>query len=311
MGDRGLIMEGLLQSIVEENRHLTKKGKVADYIPALAKANPNHIGICAADLNGNIYKAGDADISFTIQSISKVISLMLALMDNGQDYVFERVGYEGTDEPFNTLYKLDLPHISKPANPMINAGAIVITSLVNGEGEEKFQRILELSRILANNPNISYNKEVYLSEKSTGNKNRALAYIMKSKGMLEGEVDDILDNYFKQCSIEMNLVDLANIGVFLANGCKGLDNYAKVTPKKLKAITLGIMVTSGLYNHSGEYAVEVGIPSKSGVGGGILAIVPEQWGIGAFAPSLDINANSIAGIGMMKSLSRKLNREEL
>lgn len=300
-------MEELLRKIVEENRDLTREGEVANYIPALAKQNPNNIGICIVDVNGNIFKAGDYNIKFTIQSISKVISLMLAIMDNGQDYVFERVGYEGTEEPFNTLYKLDLPYITKPTNPMISAGAIVTTSLIKGSGDEKFQRILELTRVMANNPDITYNEEVYLSEKTTGDKNRAIANLMKARGMLEGNVEDILDIYFKQCSIHVDVLDLANIGAFLARGCQGLDNYGKVNPKKLRSILLGIMITSGMYNYSGEYAVEVGIPSKSGVGGGIMSVVPNRLGIGAFSPSLDKNGNSIAGQGMIKSIAKELN----
>lgn len=299
-------MEELLNKILNDNKYLTNEGNVSDYIPALSKANPNHIGICLVDIEGNIKKAGDCDIKFTIQSISKVISLMLAIVDNGQEYVFDRVGYEGTDEPFNTLYKLDFPHVSKPANPMINAGAIITTSLVKGYGDEKFQRILELTRIVAKNPNITYKEEVYLSEKSTGDRNRALGNIMKSKGMIEGDVEEILDSYFKQCSIEVNAIDLANIGLFLANRCKGLDDYGKITAEKLSSILLGIMVSSGMYNHSGEYLVEVGIPSKSGVGGGIMASVPNKYGIGTFAPALDKIGNSSAGQGMIKSLANDL-----
>lgn len=300
-------MEGLLQRIVEENRYLTKEGKVADYIPALGKANSNHIGICVVDLEGNVKKAGDSDIKFTAQSISKVISLMLAIMDNGEGYVFERIGYEGTDEPFNTLYKLDLPHVLKPANPMINAGAILTTSLIKGSGEEKFQRILELTRKMARNPDINYNGEVYLSEKETGDKNRAMANLMKARGMLVGDVEEILDCYFKQCSIEVDTMDLANIGAFLAGGCKGLKNYGKGEPEKLRSILLGIMITSGMYNFSGEYAVKIGIPSKSGVGGGIMAAVPNQYGIATFGPTLDKNGNSSPGQGMMKSIASELN----
>lgn len=299
-------MDRLLEKIVEKNRYLTKEGNVADYIPALSKANPDHIGICLVDLEGNVNKAGDCSIKFTIQSISKVISLMLALMDNGQDYVFDRVGYEGTDEPFNTLYKLDQPHIEKPANPMINSGAILTTSLVEGNGDEKFQRILQLTRIMAKNPNLTYSEEVYLSEKATGDKNRAMANLMKARGMLVGDVEEILDSYFKQCSIEVDVVDLANIGAFIANGFKKLETCGKVRPEKLRSILLGIMTTSGMYNHSGEYAVEVGIPSKSGVGGGIMAALPKKYGIGTFGPSLDGNGNSSAGQGMMKSLANEL-----
>lgn len=214
----GEVMEKVLTDIVEKNRYLLKEGKVADYIPALAKANPNHIGVCLVDLDGTITTAGDTSIKFTIQSISKVITLMRAVMDKGQDYVFGRVGYEGTDEPFNTLYKLDLPHITKPANPMINAGAILTTSLVHGSGDEKFQRILELTRIMTNNPNIIYNEEVYQSEKATGDKNRAIANLMRARGILDGDVEEILDAYFKQCSIEVDAEDLGNIAAFLANG---------------------------------------------------------------------------------------------
>ncbi|MFY9214843.1 MAG: glutaminase A, partial [Tissierellaceae bacterium] len=280
-------MEKVLTDIVEKNRYLLKEGKVADYIPALAKANPNHIGVCLVDLDGTITTAGDTSIKFTIQSISKVITLMRAVMDKGQDYVFGRVGYEGTDEPFNTLYKLDLPHITKPANPMINAGAILTTSLVHGSGDEKFQRILELTRIMTNNPNIIYNEEVYQSEKATGDKNRAIANLMRARGILDGDVEEILDAYFKQCSIEVDAEDLGNIAAFLANGCRGLDDYGKSSPNSLSSILLGIMVTSGMYNYSGQYAVEVGIPSKSGVGGGILAVVPNKLGIGVFSPPLD------------------------
>lgn len=300
-------MEKLLKNIIEDNRYLTKQGKVADYIPALSKADPNKMGICLVDLKGNMAKAGDCDTKFTIQSISKVISLMLAVIDNGENYVFERVGYEGTDDPFNTLYKLDLPHIVKPANPMINSGAIVTTSMVKGDGDEKFERILSLTRIMAKNPSIVYNEEVYLSEKDTGDKNRAIANLMKAKGMLEGDVDVILDSYFKQCSMEVDALDIGNIAAFISNGCKGLNDYGKVVPERLKSILLGIMMTSGMYNYSGEYSVEVGIPSKSGVGGGVMAVVPGRYGIGTFSPVLDTNGNSSAGIGMMRSLAEELN----
>lgn len=300
-------MEKILEKIISKNRSLTKEGKVADYIPALKKANPNHIGISIVDTEGNIYKFGDYNFKFTMQSISKVLSLMLALMDHGQDYVFKRVGYEGTDEPFNSLYKLDLPHIMKPTNPMMNAGAIVTTSLVKGKTGERFDRILNLIRKISKNSQITYNEEVYLSEKATGDKNRALANMMRTRGMLEGDVEEILDDYFKQCSIEVNAVDLANIGAFLAKGCKGLESYGNITKEKLTSILVGIMNNCGMYNFSGEYAVEVGIPSKSGVSGGIMGVVPSKMGIGVYSPALDEYGNSRAGYGIMKDLSEELN----
>ncbi|MBC8589568.1 glutaminase A [Wansuia hejianensis] len=299
-------MDNLLMEIIERNRNLVRNGKVADYIPALGKANPEDIGVCVADLEGNIYKAGKYNKKFTIQSISKVIGLMLALIDNGQDRVFEKVGYEGTDEPFNTLYKLDLPHVFKPANPMINSGAIITTSLVKGNGEEKFERILALIRKIADNPSIDYNHEVYMSEKSTGHKNRAMGYMMKSMGLINGDVESILDCYFKQCSIEVDAVDLSKIGAFIANNCKGLDAYGKIDREKLTSILVGIMSTCGMYNFSSRYAVEVGIPSKSGVGGGIMGVVKSKMGIGVYGPALDENGNSSVGYGIMKDLSREL-----
>ena len=299
-------MEKILNKIIDNNRYLIKEGAVADYIPALLKADPNHIGICVMDIDGNIYKAGDYNEKFTIQSISKVMSLMLALIDNGEDQVFKKIDYEPTEEPFNTLFKLDFPHTIKPSNPMINSGAIVTTSLIKGEGEERFNRLLTLIRTVTENPNISYNEEVYLSEKETGNKNRAMAYLMKSRGFIEGDVEDILDTYFKQCSIEVTAVDIARIGLFIANRCK-LSKGDRICDNKTASILTAIMATCGMYNFSGEYAATVGIPSKSGVGGGILGTIPYKMGIGVFSPALDQYGNSIAGYGIMADLSKELN----
>lgn len=295
-------MQKILEEVLEENRHLAKKGRVASYIPALAKANPNHIGICIAEINGNMYKAGDADVKFTIQSISKVIALMLALMDNGEK-VFEKVGREGTEDPFNTLYKLDLPHTEKPVNPMINAGAIATTAQIKGD---KFGRILELIRRITGNLSIDYSRDVYISEKETGEKNKAIAHLLKARGIIEGDPDEVLDHYFKQCSIEVTACDLAKIALFMANGCQGLPSYGEIDIKTLSRNLLAIMTIGGMYNVSGQYAAEVGVPSKSGVGGGIMASVPGRMGIGVFSPPLDENGHSIAGYGIMKSLSHRL-----
>ncbi|HLR20620.1 MAG TPA: glutaminase A [Tissierellaceae bacterium] len=300
-------MEIVLEKIINKNKNLTIEGKVADYIPVLSKANPKDIGVTLIDNKGNLHKSGDYNKKFTIQSISKVLTLMLAIIDNGEEYVFERVGYEGTDDPFNTLYKLDLSYIDKPANPMINSGAILTTSLIKNKEEGRFNRILDIIRKISKNPNISYNEEVYLSEKSTGDKNRALVYTMKSRGMLEGNVEQILDDYFKQCSIEVDTVDLANIAFFLSNKCKGLEFYGKITKEKLSSILVGIMNNSGMYNFSGQYAVEVGIPSKSGVAGGIMGVVPSKVGIGVYSPALDKYGNSKVGYEIMKDLSKELN----
>ncbi|MCF6465765.1 glutaminase A [Clostridium sp. Cult2] len=299
-------MKELLDKLIVKNKALTEYGQVANYIPLLGEADSRDLGISVIDDFGNIYSSGIYDKKFTIQSISKVIALMLAIMDNGEEEVFKKVGMESTDEPFNSFYKLDLPHGDKPANPMINSGAIVTTSLIKGEGEEKLNRLLEILRKITLNSTINYNKEVFLSEKSTGDKNRAIAYLLKNKGLIEGEVEDVLDTYFKQCSIEMDCQDIAKIGIFIANKGRVINTSKKLLDSKTISTLTAIMTTCGMYDFSGEYAIKVGIPSKSGVAGGILALVPNRYGIGVYGPALDKHGNSIAGYGILKDLSNEL-----
>lgn len=299
-------MEQLLDRIIEDNRYLTELGKVADYIPALSTANPSDIGVCFIDEENNLYKSGAYNTKFTIQSISKILTLALAIMDNGLDKVLEKVGVEGTDEPFNSFIRLDLPNVTKPTNPMINAGAIVVTSLIKENDSTKFQRIIDFVRFVTGNDSIGYNEEVYLSEKVTGNRNRAMAYLMNNKGILEGDVEDILDIYFKQCSIEIDVVDLAKIGKFISQGCEGL-KLTSITNKELSALLKSVLLTCGMYDYSGKYAIEVGIPTKSGVSGGLMGVISDSRGIGIYSPSLDSHGNSIAGLGIIKSLSKELN----
>lgn len=299
-------MEQLLDRIIIKHRNLTNLGKVADYIPALSNADPNKIGVCIIDENNNVHKSGDFDMKFTLQSISKALTLILAIKDNGIDKVLEKVGLESTDEPFNSFIKLDMQNNSKPANPMINAGAIVTTSLIKGNHHEKFHRILELVRFITKNNEIGYNEEVYLSEKNTGSRNRAMAYLMSNKGILEGNVEDVLDTYFKQCSIEVDTVDLANIGKFISEGCNGLD-IKTISNNELTVLLKSILLTCGMYDYSSRYAIEVGIPTKSGVSGGLMGVLPGNRGIGIYSPALDSHGNSIAGLGIIKSLSKELN----
>ena len=298
-------MERLIREILENNKKYADDGVVADYIPMLANRKKDEIGFCVRDEKG-IYAVGDCEVKFTIQSISKVISLMIAIMENGEEYVFERVGYEGTDEAFNSGYKLDLPHVDKPANPMINSGAILTTSLIQGSEEEKIEKILNMTRFLAENDDIHIDEETYLSEKATGNKNRALAYQMKARGMIEGDVEANLDTYFKQCSIEVTAKDLANIGYFFAKSGETLGFYGQVERKRLMKIIIGIMNNCGMYNYSSRYGIEVGLPSKSGVGGGIMAILPNEMGIASFCPGLDENGNSLVGIKMLQEFSNRM-----
>ncbi|WP_031515021.1 glutaminase A [Desulfofalx alkaliphila] len=298
-------MKELLEKILEENRHWTKKGKVATYIPALAKADPKILGITVIDIDGKAVTVGDCDTKFTLQSISKPLALMLALMDKGTDEVFSKVGMEPTGDPFNSIIKLETLRTGKPLNPMINAGAIATTALIEGQsGGEKIERLLEFVRLLAGNKDIRVNEEVYRSEQETGDRNRAMAYFMKDLGVLEADVDQILEVYFRQCAIEVTCSDIAHMARCLAN--KGNIAGKQIIPHEIVRLTNTFMVTCGMYNASGEFAIKVGIPAKSGVSGGIMALVPGKMGIGIIGPALNKIGNSIAGVHMLEDLSRAL-----
>ena len=298
-------MEQLLIDIIERNRHHIYNGRVADYIPALRLANINDIGLSYIDATGNIFKIGEFNNKFTMQSISKIISLILAIRENGVDEVFERVGCQGTDEAYNSFIKLDFQKTIKPANPMINSGAILTTSMISGTSKEKINKILKLTRVMANNPNIGINEDVYKSELNTGARNRAIAYLMKDKGILEGDIEAILDTYFKQCAIEVDTVDLANIGRCISNEFSGI-SFSSISNKEITILIKAIASTCGMYNYSTRFAIDVGIPSKSGVSGGILGILENGSGIGIYSPGLDDNGNSVVGLEIMKDLSSQL-----
>ena len=293
----------LLETLVEKNKKYGNDGQLASYIPALLEANPNDLGVAIVDVEGRKYYAGQCEKNFTIQSISKVVSLILALGDNGRTNVFKRVDVEPTGDGFNSIVNLETKDKKRPYNPMINAGAIATTSLIYGEdGEDKLERIIKFMRKATNNPNISINEEVYVSERRTGDRNRALAYFMKSNGMLQGDVEEILELYFRQCSIEANAIDLAMFGSVLANDGVTPWNGERLMSRETCRIVKTIMVTCGMYDASGEFAVHIGIPAKSGVGGGILATVPRRMGIGVYGPALDKKGNSLAGIHVLKDL---------
>ena len=301
-------MTNLLKEIITEVSPCKKEGAVASYIPELSRADANDFGICIISHNGKLDCAGDYEKHFTIQSIIKPVILLLALEDKGADAVNELCGVEATGKPFDAFNYSDRALTSEHINPMINAGAIALCTLINGNSyEEKFERLLTLARKLSNNPDLSVNNAVYLSEKATGNKNRALAYMLKAYGMIDGEIEDVLDMYFKACSIEVNCKDLARIAFVLANHGKDNDSKTTVINEEHARYVNAIMAICGMYDGSGEFALKVGVPAKSGVGGGIMAAVPNRYGIGIYSPSLDKKGNSIAGIKALELLSKKLN----
>ncbi|MFH7817714.1 glutaminase A [Neobacillus thermocopriae] len=294
-----------LRALVEKARPIAKEGKVADYIPALGKANPNDLSIAIYYPDGNCISAGDIDRKITLQSISKVISLALVLMDRGPNYVFEKVGMEPTGDPFNSIAKLETTVPAKPLNPMINAGALVVTHMLKGNSvEERFQRLLNFIQDLAGNQSIDYCAEVARSEFETAHLNRALCYFLKQHHIIDEDIEELMDLYTKQCAIEMTCLDLSRIGLVFAMDGVDPESGRQIMPLDVARICKTFMVTCGMYNASGEFAIKIGIPAKSGVSGGIMGAVPGRFGIGIFGPALDEKGNSIAGIKLLELLSK-------
>ena len=300
-------MEELLERLLEECLHFTTQGRVADYIPELAKANPDALGIYVIGSEGKHSWAGDCHQPFTIQSVVKPILLLQALLDNGVELVQSRVGVEATGKPFDAINAGDQSLDSGHINPMVNMGAIVMCTLIRGATyEERFQRLLELTRKLAGDESIGVDEAVYRSEKSHGSKNRALAYLLKSYGLLEDDVEEVLDCYCRACSIQVDCRALAHIGAVLSNRGRLPVSNQRIFPSALARYVNAILMTCGMYDGSGEFAMRVGVPAKSGVGGGIMAVVPTRMGIGIYSPALDSKGNSMAGIHLLERLSKEL-----
>lgn len=298
--------ESELERLVEETRPLSSGGKVATYIPELARGNPEVLAVAAMDAGGALVSAGDRDVLFTMQSISKVVSLSLALLELGEEAVFRKVGMDPTADPFNSVMRLEMirPHV--PQNPLINAGAIVIDSLLPYDDPEMaFCAVRDMARRLTGNPGIKEKEAVYLSEKRTGDRNRSLAYFLKSVGTITGDVEAVLDVYFRQCSLEVTVFDLAVLAATIAMDGKNPKTGTQVLPPAICRIVRALMATCGLYDGSGAFAVRVGLPAKSGVGGGIVAVVPGSLGLAVCGPSLDHQGNSIAGIALLERMSER------
>lgn len=296
-------MNEILKHAVEEARKMTHLGKTASYIPELGRVNKEYLGVCVCTGDGQYYQYGNADIRFTIQSISKVISLAVALERCGFDKTFDRVGMEPSGDSFDSLVKLDLTS-DYPSNPMINSGAIAVASHL--ASEVSFERMLQFTRLLCMDEAIELNERAYHSEMEHISRNKAIAYLLESKGILENTVEESLKFYVRMCSLNVTAASLAGFGLVLAS-----DGIHPVTGKRLLHSRVvqtvkTIMLTCGMYDGSGKFAVEVGVPSKSGVGGGILSVVDKRMGIGIFGPSLDEKGNSIAGQQVLRELSAKM-----
>ena len=300
-------MNALLERILADCAHFTSQGHVATYIPELANVDPDQIGICVAAEDGSEYFSGSWTAPFTMQSVVKSLILLQALLDSGSDAVRALVGVEATGKPFDAFNYSDQALTGAHINPMINTGAIALCTLIHGDTyQEKAAKILELARHLAGDPEISVDEAVYQSEKKTCNKNRALAYMLTAYGMISDPVEEILDCYFQACSIRVSCRDLARIGRIFA--CHGKDPASgeQLFPAEYAKYVNATLATCGMYDGSGEFALTVGFPAKSGVGGGIMGVIPHRMGIGVFAPALDKHGNSVAGVQVLAKLSQIL-----
>ena len=296
-------VQDFLQHIYQEFAAV-KEGEVATYIPELAKANPDWFGICLVTANGAVYEIGDTDQEFTIQSISKPFVYGLALEDNGRTTTLERVGVEPTGDAFNSI-SLD-PGTGRPRNPMINAGAIATAGLIEGKSlASRFKRILDTFSLFAGRE-LNIDRKVYQSESETGHRNRAIGHMLRNFDKLTGDPTPTTELYFQQCSISVNCRDLGIMAATLANGGVNPITGKQALRGEYVESVLSVMGTCGMYDFAGEWLYHVGIPAKSGVAGGVLAVLPGQLGIGVFSPRLDVHGNSVRGIRVCKELSRRL-----
>ena len=298
----------MLQKALAHGRRFVRYGKPVSYIPGLASKDPSKLGLAVCDMAGNIQTAGDCEEKFTMQSISKVIALILALEQNGYDCVFSKVGLEPTGDSFNSTVRLDHLTNNKPFNPMINAGAIAVASTIRGGSLEERKKVsIEFARRITGNPDLDVDYEVFRSEAETGFKNRAIIYLMRSNGIIEGNCEEHLELYFLFCSLACSCRDLSVFAATLANnGVSPVTGEQLVQPGTVKLVR-SLMTTCGMYDYSGEFAATVGLPSKSGVGGGIISCAIGKYGIATYGPSLDDKGNSIGGLKMLEFLSEEMN----
>lgn len=298
-------VKDILQDVYAEIQPHIGDGKVADYIPALARIDPHKFGMAVITVDGEIFTVGDADEAFSIQSVSKVFTLTQALGRIGSG-IWSRVGREPSGTPFNSIIQLEHEH-GIPRNPFINAGAIVVADilLAGHQPRETLGEILQFVRYLANDDTVYIDDDVAKSEQATGFRNAALANYMRAFGNIHNPVDLTLGVYYHQCSIAMTCLQLARSGLFLANGGRDpLSGQTVVARDRARRIN-ALMITCGHYDASGDFAFKVGLPGKSGVGGGILAIAPGKAAIAVWSPGLNANGNSAAGTRALEMFAKK------
>ena len=297
-------MQALLNEILDQVRPLLGQGELADYIPALAEVPADRLGIAVQGVDGSLWQAGDAAEAFSIQSISKVFSLVQAIQRCGED-IWLRLGHEPSGQPFNSLVQLEFER-GRPRNPFINAGALVICDINQSRFAAPTLSMRDLVRRLSGNPLLVSDERVAESEYQHRARNAAAAYLMQAFGNFHNEVETVLRSYFHHCALAMNCVDLARACAFLANqGICPRSGERVLTARQTQQVN-AIMATSGLYDEAGNFAYRVGLPGKSGVGGGIVAVVPGRFSLCVWSPELNAAGNSLAGMATLEALSARI-----
>lgn len=300
-----VITNSMLESILTDVKPLIGQGKVADYIPALASVDGAKLGIAISTVDGQHFSAGDAQERFSIQSISKVLSLVVAMNHYAEDEIWQRVGKDPSGQPFNSLLQLEIEQ-GIPRNPFINAGALVVCDMLQSRLSAPRQRMLEIVRKLSGVEDIAYDAVVARSEFEHSARNAAIAWLMKSFGNFHNDVATVLQNYFHYCALKMSCSELAQTFLFLASqGHYPQRTQSVITPLQARQVN-ALMATSGMYQNAGEFAWRVGLPAKSGVGGGIVAIVPQEMAIAVWSPELDVAGNSLAGVAVLEKLTQRM-----
>ncbi len=290
-------MQAILEQIHTEAESLFGKGKVASYIPALAQVPPRQFGMAVAQIDGQTWEVGDAHTPFSLQSITKLFAFVLAIKLVG-DALWSRVGREPSGAAFNSMVQLETEH-GIPRNPFINAGALVITDILTTRYAHLDIALLGALRRLTDDNNLSWNAHIAKSERDTAHRNMAMAYFMKSHGNLHNPPELVLDNYCRQCAIEMTCAQLAQATLFLANHGRDIAKDGRpdeqfLTPDAARRVN-ALLLTCGAYDAAGDFAYRIGLPVKTGVGGGIMAVIPGRGTVAVWAPELDAKGNSVLG----------------
>jgi len=297
--------EELIRDVYKKIENLEDQGEVASYIPELFKVDPVNFGVHISTMNQVNFGIGNCDEKFSIQSIAKVLSLILAYRIVG-DEIWTRVGVEPSGTAFNSLVQLEADK-GVPRNPFINAGAIVVSDILLSNLKNPKEDFIDFVRGISNNASLEYSNRIAESEKAVGYRNVALCNFIKSFGQIENEPSDVLDFYYALCSLEMSCKDLSELFLFLANNGIGIQNNVTILSESQSKRINALMQTCGFYDESGEFAFKVGLPGKSGVGGGIIAIHPDQYTIAVWSPKLNKNGNSYRGMKFLEEFTTRSN----